>query len=156
MRTLEPNTNIWFNADNKNPVWEGGNKEYGKKANPRPNYHVIPKSYKEIITHTKNALNAGMFEQERYAFVTGHTETYKVGVETKERLKTLGKMSTKMQLEGKMESVMYSRVEMDGGKPIFVLETQNNGTNTARSPQNLFEGKIDNDYKFIMEKLKTY
>ena len=24
MATLDPNTNIWFNADNKNPVWKGG------------------------------------------------------------------------------------------------------------------------------------
>ena len=31
MRTLEHDTNIWYNTDNKNPVWIGGKEEYGKK-----------------------------------------------------------------------------------------------------------------------------
>lgn len=156
MRTLKPNTNVWYNADNKNPVWEGGTQEYGKKTSPRPNFHVIPKSYKEILDHVKEGIKAGMFENERYAFITGHTETYKVGNETKERLKTLGRLATKMQLEGKMETVLYSRVEMESGKPVFLLETQNNGSNTARSHQNMFEGKIPNDYNLVLEKLLEY
>lgn len=156
MRTLPHNTNIWYNADNKNPVWEGGKEEYGKKIKPRTPYHLIPKSYKEIINDIKEGIKAGMFEDERYAFITGHTETYKVGNDTKERLKTLGKMATKMQLEGKMETVLYSRVELEAGKPVFILETQNNGSNTARSHQNMFEGKISNDYNFIVQKLLSY
>ena len=77
MRTLPHDTNIWFNADNKNPVWEGGKEEYGKKANPRMPYHLIPKTYKEITDHIKIGLEKGMFEEERYAILTGHTEDYK-------------------------------------------------------------------------------
>lgn len=155
-RTLPHNTNVWYNADNKNPIWEGGKEEYGKKTIPRAPYHVIPRTYSEVISHIKAGLEKGMFEDDRYAFITGHTETYKVGVDTKERLKVLGKLATKMQLEGKLESVFYSRVEMDNGKPVFILETQNNGYNTARSPMGLFEGKISNDYNFIIEKLLNY
>lgn len=156
MSTLKPGTNIWYNADNKNPVWEGGKAEYGKKNAPKAPFHVIPKDYKDIINHIKAGLEKGMFAEDRFAFITGHTETYKVGNDTKERLKILGKLGTKMQLEGKMETVLYSRVEMDSGKPVYVFETQNNGFNTARSPQNLFEGKIPNDYQMIMEKLLNY
>lgn len=153
MRTLPHNTNVWFNADNKNPLWTGGKEEYGKKTTPRLPFHTIPKTYADIINHIKYGLDKGMFEEERFAFITGHTETYKVGNETKERLKILGKLGTKMQLEGKAENVFYSRVEVKGGDPKFILETQNNGFNTARSPMGLFEGKIDNDYHFILEKL---
>ena len=156
MATLEPNTNIWYNSDNKNPVWEGGKAEYGRKNTPRLPYHIIPSTYSEIINHIKIGLEKDMFSEDRFAFITGHTETYKVGNDTKERLKILGKLGTKMQLEGKMETVLYSRVEMDSGKPVYILETQNNGFNTARSPQNLFEGKIPNDYKMIMDKLLNY
>lgn len=156
MRTLPHNTNVWYNTDNKNPVWEGGKQEYGKKATPRSPFHVIPNSYAEILTHIKAGLAKGMFEDERYAFVIGHTEQYKMGNDNRERLKTLGKVATKMQIEGKMETVLYSKVEMDGGKPRFVLETQNNGFNSARSPMNVFEGKIDNDYNLIIEKLLNY
>lgn len=152
MRTLEHETNIWYNADEKNPVWIGGKVEYGKKNNPTK-YHIIPKSYRYIIEHINAVKNVGGFEDEVFAFLIGHTEQYKVGNDTKERLKTLGKVATKMQLEGKAESVFYSRVELKDGKPEFILETQNNGFNTARSPMGLFEGKIPNDYNFIIKKL---
>lgn len=155
MRTLPTKTNIWYNADEKNPVWEGGKAEYGKKNAPTQ-YHIIPKSYKAIMEHIDNVLKAGGFEKERYAFVIGHTEQYKMGNDTRERLKTLGKVATKMQLEGKMETVLYSKVEIESGKPVYVLETQNSGFNTARSPQNVFEGKIPNDYGMIIEKLMAY
>lgn len=153
MRTLPSKTNIWYNADNKNPVWEGGRQEYGKKTSPIAPYHVIPNNYADIVNHIKVGLERGMFEDERFAFITGHVENYKSGVKVLERLKILGKLGTKMQLEGKMETVLYSRVEMDNGKPNYILETQNNGYNTARSPQGLFEGKIPNDYNFIIDRL---
>ena len=156
MRTLEHDTNIWYNTDNKNPVWIGGKEEYGKKNAPRAPYHVIPTSYKEIIDHIKVGIDKGMFEEEKYAFITGHIENYKSGAETMQRVKVLGNMATKMQLEGKLESVFYTVVEKDGSNVKYLLETQNNGYNTARSPQGMFEPKIDNDYKFILDKLTSY
>lgn len=156
MRNLPVNTNIWYNADNKNPVWEGGRAAYGKKNNPTQPYHVIPKSYGDIISHIKGGLEKGMFEDDRYAFITGHTENYKEGHETRVRLKTLGNMANKMQIEGKLETVLYANVEKDGDELSYILETQNNGYNTARSPQNLFEGKVENDYNFILNKLINY
>lgn len=156
MRTLEPKTNIWFNADNKNPVWEGGKEEYGKKANPKMPFHLIPKSYKEITDHIKDGLSRGMFEEERYAILTGHTEDYKTGNETKRRLKTLGNLATKMQLEGRLETVLYSDVRKDADETQYVLITENDGYNTARSPMGLFEPIIPNDYKLLIDKLLTY
>lgn len=156
MRDLPSKTNIWYNADNKNPVWAGGRAEYGKKTAPIEPYHMIPKSYKSIITHIKEGLERGMFAEDRYAIITGHTETYKEGAETRIRLKTLGNLANKMQIEGKLETVFYANVEKEGDDLNYILETQNNGYNTARSPMGLFEGKIPNDYNAIIEKLKTY
>lgn len=155
MRTLEPDTNIWYNADNKNPVWIGGKEEYGKKNTPNRK-HQIPTTYKEVIDHIKIGLEHNGFEEERFAFLTGHIETYKSGNETMQRLKVLGNMATKMQLEGKLESVFYSSVEKSSEGISYILETQNNGFNTARSPQGVFEGKIENDYGLILTKLMNY
>lgn len=157
MATLPADTNIWFNADNKNPVWKGGKQEYGKKINPRMPYHMIPFSYDDILTHIQEGLTNGMFEEERYAFLTGHTENFKEGPETRIRLKTLGQLTNKMQIEGKFETVLYSAVEKDDkGDLNYILETQNNGYNTARSPQGAFDGKIPNDYNFIVNTLLEY
>lgn len=157
MATLPPDTNIWFNADNKNPVWKGGKQEYGKKTAPRMPYHMIPFSYDDILDHIRGGLAEGMFEEERYAFLTGHTENFKEGPETRIRLKTLGQLTNKMQIEGKFETVLYSCVEKDDKSELnYLLETQNNGYNTARSPQGAFEGKIPNDYNFIVNTLLEY
>lgn len=157
MRTLPHNTNIWFNADNKNPVWKGGKEEYGKKDSPRLPYHVIPKTYKEIIDHLDEVQKRGMFEDEKYAILTAHTEDYKTGGgEVKTRLKILGKVGTKMQLEGKLETVLYSVVRKEGEETQYLLETQNSGYNTARSPMGAFEPIIENDYNMVVNTLLEY
>jgi hypothetical protein len=155
MRTLKSGTNIWYNADNKNPVWEGGRTEYGTKIAPKSPFHVIPTSYEEIMNHISVGIEKDLFETTRYVFILGHTENYKEGEDTRMRLKTLGNLANKMQIEGKLETVLYSKVEMESGKQQYVLETQNNGYNTARSPMGLFDGKINNDYQLIVDKLET-
>ena len=156
MRTLEPNTNVWINADNKNPVWTGGKQEYGKKFNPRKPYHIIPKTYQDVKNHLIEINNQKLFAEDKYAILTGHIEDNKTGGSMKQQLKTLGKMTTKMQIEGKLETVLYSKVDSSGGENKYVLETQNNGYNTARSPMGLFEPVIENDYKFVLDKLANY
>lgn len=153
MRNLPHNTNIWYNADNKNPVWIGGKEEYGRKSSPRLPFHIIPKNYKDITDHIELGLSKGMFEDERFAILTGHIEDYKTGGDNKKRLKTLGKLTTKMQLEGRLEVVLYSEVKIEGEETKYVLCTENDGVNTARSPMGLFDKVIDNDYNFIIEKL---
>ena len=156
MRTLPSKSNIWYNADNKNPTWIGGKQEYGKKNNPKAPYHVIPKTYGDILNHIKTGLKKDMFEEDRYAILTGHIETYKEGLDDRARLKVIGNLSNKMQIERKFENIMYAKVVMEDGTPKYVLETQNDGYNTARSYMGLFEPQIDNDYDFIINKLQEF
>jgi len=158
MRTLLDGENIWYNADNKNPTWKGGSAIYGKKFAPKGELHKIPKTYDEIISHIKGGMEAGMFANEKVAFITGHTETYKSGYDTRVRLKTLGKLANKMQIEGKLEVVCYSKVEKDiaSGATKYLLHTQNDGKNTARSSEGMLEGIIENDYKMILDKMLEY
>ena len=156
MRTFLTKTNIWFNVDNKNPVWVGGKQEYGNKNAPTLPYHVVPKSYAEIINHVDVVQERGLFEEEKFAILTAHIEDYKSGALNKKRLKTIGKVSTKMQLESKAETVLYAEVINNGSSVSYILATQNDGTNTARSPMGLFEPMIENDYNFVINKLLEY
>lgn len=156
MRTLPTKSNIWINADKKDPVWEGGRVEYGKIFNPILPYHFIPNSYNDITDHISEIEKRGMLEEERFAILTGHVEDYKSGIDNKKRLKTLGKITSKMQLEGKLNNVFYANVIREGSSNKYVLETQTDGYNTARSPMGLFEPIIENDYNFIIEKLMNY
>ena len=156
MRTLPSKSNVWINADKKDPVWEGGRAEYGKIYNPILPYHFIPNSYQDINNHINALISRDMLEEERFAILTGHVEDYKSGIDNKKRLKTLGKITSKMQLEGKLNNVFYANVIREGSTNKYVLETQTDGYNTARSPMGLFEPIIENDYNFIIEKLMSY
>ena len=154
MRTLEHNTNIWINTDNKNPVWVGGREEYGSKSNPRLPYHYIPTTYAEIMNHINKVEQRIGFEDIKFAFLMGHIEDFKSGMESKKRLKVLGKVATKMQLESKAETVLYAEIRKNSeGKNDYVLITENSGLDTARSPMGQFESIIPNDYGFIVNKL---
>lgn len=155
MRTLESGTNMWYNTDKKNPTWKGGRAEYGTKLKPNPNTHLIPKSYTEIIKDIKSK-GKDAYVDNPIAFITGHVETFKQGHETRVRLKTLGAVATKMRLEGLLEIVLYSKVEMEDNAPKFLLETQNNGYNTARCYEGMLAQTIPNDYNMILEALENY
>lgn len=156
MRTLPKDTNVWINADKKDPVWQGGRNEYGKIFNPRLPYHYVPKTYDDIKKHIQALIDRKVLEDEVFVILTGHVEDYKSGNENRRKLKTLGKVTTKMQLEGRLNSVFYSNVVKDSSGTRYVLETQTDGTNTARSPMGLFEPIIDNDYNFVITKLMEY
>jgi hypothetical protein len=156
MRNLPTRSNIWVNADMKDPSWLGGREEYGKLYSPILPYHLIPKSYDDIYRHINLVESKDLFEKEKFAILTGHIEDYKSGFDNKRRLKILGKIGTKMQLEGRLNNVFYTNVIREGNVNRYVLETQTDGTNTARSPMGLFEPIIDNDYQFIIEKLMNY
>ena len=68
----------------------------------------------------------------------------------------MGNLATKMQLEGKLETVLYANVIKKDGEIKYILETQNDGMNTARSPMDAFEPIIDNDYNFVINTLLNY
>lgn len=156
IRTLDPDKTIFINADKKNPTWTGGREIYGLKSNPKLPHHFIPTSYESIINHLKKIGERIGFEEKRYAFLTAHIEEYKSGVETCQRLKTIGKMSSKYQLEAKAENVFYTRVKKTEEGTSYILETENNGYNTARSIMSVFPPEIPNDYQLIIDTLNNF
>lgn len=80
-----------------------------------------------------------------------HTETDSNTGKTK--AKTLGKMlDSQLTVEGMFSIVLYCVNE--GGNHKFV--TQSDGSNTAKSPMELFDLVIDNDLKFVDQKIREY
>lgn len=80
-----------------------------------------------------------------------HTETDSNTGKTK--AKTLGKMlDSQLTVEGMFSIVLYC--VNDGGNHKFV--TQSDGSSTAKSPMELFDLVIDNDLKFVDQKIREY
>lgn len=71
----------------------------------------------------------------------------------KTRAKTLGKMlDNQLTLEGLFSIVLLCYT--DGKKHVF--ETQSDGTNTCKSPMDMFPAEIDNDLKAVDSAIREY
>ena len=165
IKHLQPGTNMWYNADKKNPTFkevEFDDKKYrardvyGTKTKPSK-YMVIPKTYKEITAHIESIEKAGLLAEERVAFLIGHVEDYKSEGETRQRLKTLGSLASKMNIEGSVENCFYTKLNPVGDRVEFKLDTLNSGTNTARALQDAFPTRfIDNDFNMVYDAIVNY
>ena len=69
------------------------------------------------------------------------------------KAKTIGKMlDEKLTLEGCFDIVLHART--DGQEHWF--STQSDGTDTAKSPEEMFEAKIPNDLAFVDKTIRDY
>lgn len=156
MKNLPEGSCIWYNADGKNPTWKGGREIFGTKNSPTT-YQVLPNDYPDIINDLDKRGKTA-FAPIRVAFILGHIEDYKSGYETRQRLKLLGNLARNMSIEGLMENVLYSEVNVEGNERKYYFRTKNSGMDTCRTIEGLFDGKerIPNDFKYILDKLKAY
>lgn len=151
MKTLKEGTNLWFNCDTKNVPWSGEN-PYGTKSNPTT-FHKLFNSYNEIITYLKGAKSKDLFADNPVIFLMGHTELQKDGTY---RLKTLGKMPTKMNIEGNFENCLSAEVQFEGEKPNYVFRTIPNGVDFTRTKEGMFEETyIPNDLELVKNKIRN-
>jgi len=91
-------------------------------------------------------------------FCIAHTEDYvgKDGI-TRQRLKTNGAKLTKLNLEGLTTYTLYTSAVKGEEGLTYKFETQNNGFNTARSPEGVFEDfLIDNDFAIVDSAIREY
>lgn len=84
-------------------------------------------------------------------YFMAHTETDITG---KVKIKTIGKMlDEKITLEG-MFTIVLGAMVSDG---VYTFSTQNNGSNTVKSPMGMFENlNIDNNLKFVDDTIIEY
>lgn len=83
-------------------------------------------------------------------YMLHHTELSEDG---KLKAKTLGKMlDNQLTVEGLFSIVLLCQVE--GSEHYFI--TNSDGSNSAKSPMDMFEMKIDNDLKFVDTTIREY
>jgi hypothetical protein len=92
-------------------------------------------------------------------FLTHAEETQDAKGRRKQKAKTIGKMvDEKLTLEGLFAIVLYGKVKKnkDGGMD-YVFETQNDGSNTCKSPMGMFDtADIPNDLQAVKEAIIKY
>lgn len=157
MKTLPSKTNVWFNADNKNTTFKGGKEEYGTIVAPT-RYMKQPRTYSDVISVVDSMQMTNLLDSEPVAFLIAHIEDYKAadGI-VRQKLKTLGKLANKINIEDKLTMCYYTDVQAEGQSVKYKLRTQNSGSNTCRTMEDLHDSLyIDNDFNLIMDALKIY
>ena len=74
------------------------------------------------------------------------------------KAKTVGKLvDNVVTLEGLFTMVLYTKVKKTKDGLEYVFETQNNGSNTAKSPKGMFDTlEIPNDLNYVINKINEY
>lgn len=85
-------------------------------------------------------------------------ETTDVMGDRKLKAKTVGKLvDNVVTLEGLFTMVLYTKVKKTKDGLEFSFETQNSGSNTAKTPKGMFDSnEIPNDLAFVIEKANQY
>ncbi len=151
---LDPSETVWLNADKKPLTFIGARKKY-PVDNSLKNYKVVT-GYDEIKSQLTGISTKA--KEPLIVFVLGHLEDYKSeGGIIRQRLKVLGKMATKHNIEGALAHTYYTHIDnaVDVNSPErWKLSTANSGFNTARSPQGYWNSMyIPNNYQMIVDKI---
>lgn len=66
-------------------------------------------------------------------------------------------LKEKIKVDGMFTTVLYTEVEVKDSKPSYYFLTQNNGKNSCKSPEGMFnEMRIPNDLTFVLNRIKEY
>lgn len=66
-------------------------------------------------------------------------------------------LKEKIKVDGMFTIVLYTEVEVKDSKPSYYFLTQNNGKNSCKSPEGMFEEmRIPNDLKYVLKRIQEY
>lgn len=98
--------------------------------------------------------------KEKLVFLLAHTEDTIIDNQKITKIKTIGKLlDEKLCIEGLCTIVLGTEVEKDriNKKLNYYFYTQNDGTNTLKSPEGMFESlKIENNLEIVKQQIIKY
>jgi hypothetical protein len=153
--TLDPSETVWLNTDGKPLSFFGARQKY-PVDNSKKNY-LEPTTYEKVKANIQaiHAKRKGTL----IVFVNGHIEDYKGEDQMmRQRLKVLGKMATKLGIEGlNVSHTYYTKINLGAqfdSPDRYKLTVANSGANTARSPQGYWKtAEIPNNYQLIVNRI---
>lgn len=117
------------------------------------------KKFTEIAVNLWNIVSkCNSFRDDLFIFFTGHIEYYDFKGEKRCRFKTIGKLiDEKVVFEGYFSTVLYTDISRVDDKNTYSFTTQNDGSNTCKSPKGMFDKfKIPNDLSYVINAINKY
>jgi|TARA_R110000796_G_scaffold227475_1_gene344248 hypothetical protein len=129
--------------------------EYMRRANERGF-----DKFTDIGLHAWEIATGGKNMRDDISFIMiGHAEqSTDLNGNRRLKFKTVGKLvDNVITMEGMFTVVLFTAVSTSPeGNREYKFITQSDGTTTAKSPRDMFEFKIDNDIKTVIEKVNEY
>ena len=148
---LNPDETVWLNIDKKPLTFAGARSMY-PVDNSRKNYSVVTgyDDVKKVITTI-----AAKAKDPLIIFMLGHVEDFKDKKgNLRQRLKCLGKLATKYNIEGALSHSYYTDIDetkKNTDPARYRLRTVSEN-DTARSPMGLWKDEfIQNNYQLIVD-----
>lgn len=118
-------------------------------------------TFRNIGGHVFQIVNtARNLRKDLNVFILTHSETIAEAGLVKKKAKTVGKMTDeKITLEGLATVVLYTEVTPDPetGRMRYQFVTQNDGSSTAKSPEDMFpHERIPNDLSLVIKNINEY
>lgn len=121
------------------------------------------KGYEKFASIGKNGaqplIKAAGLRDDLKVFVLTHEEEVSENFRPLRKIKTIGKMvDEKLTIEGLFTIVLFTEVRKDDSDKIsYGFVTKNDGTTTAKSPEEMFEGDyINNDLGEVVKAIDAY
>jgi hypothetical protein len=154
---LDPESTFYINADKKPLTFTNAYISYPENSNR----YKIPKSggegYEQIKAWTKAIVEKKSEYPNITVFCLAHVDYFKDNGRDRQRMKTLGKMASKMNIEGSTVHTYYTEVDPDMSikdEERYTMLTRNTGLNTGRSPMNFFKvDRIPNNFNLVLYKI---
>lgn len=155
---LEPSTTLMINCDRKSLTFPNAEINYPENGKN----HKIPPKGLQGYAYVKQLVQAAYEKRDPrmkklVIICTGHTEMYKDNGIERQRLKVVGKLATKLNIEGSVIHSYYTEVSPNPGlqeHERYQLITRNTGFNTGRSPMGMWaKDRIPNNYNMILYKI---
>ncbi len=114
--------------------------------------------YKVLAREIYAIVDAGKKDKTRMHIFVGHNEVgYDATGKKVEKVRTIGKLlDDKIDLPSLFTVVLCPEVERSEAGASYSFVTQTSGTNAAKSPEGMFEFRIPNDYKLVIDKYYEY
>lgn len=155
IKGLDPNKTMWLHTDKKGITFKGGRQNYKKEY--KNYFDTELNTYDDVFKYVKGCYNKRDTSVPFVVFLLGHIEDYKVETQVRQRLKVLGNLATKMNIEGSVTHCYYTYVNKNGNNLEYKLRTVNTGFNTGRSLEGMFTSElIDNNFQLILDGIYKY
>lgn len=113
--------------------------------------------YKALAREMYSVIDTAKKDKTRMHIFIGHSEAIYDSGKLMNKVRTIGKfLDDKLDIPSLFTVVLCPEIARKENETTYSFITQSDGSNSAKSPKGMFDYRIPNDYKFVIENYYRY